>query len=929
MPDVFDSIPSPIDDARGRGSLATTGAVAAPGSDPFADIPSPIDDAKIRAGVPVFDPKQQFPGHGIEYGAQELAKGTLSTSALPSEASGAFGYLRKMLPSYFTDPVDTQSSKDFAAKLEASQAQPPLIDVYGTGNSRLPTGSDVAGLTNKLGLNNLTPQSSTEGLIGAAARGVGSTIPTLVATGGAAIAPQLAAGAGGGLGSELASRLDPGSWWAPVIGGLVGGLGFGSSAQALSKMATARAAQAAVDQSARALADAKSSLTSPVASFDAKNAAEDSFSQAQQFHLARQADAEQAINSAKDSVVSAAQGQIDSSKSALTQAISDGKLHADVANSANSSVADAAIQQTRAAALAHAGDIGAKIEGLAASHGASLDLDDAGQVLQDRARTFLTDELPARESAAWAPVDQAIDRGTPTPITSTLDAIDRISARGGELASAVAKFSPNPGPALAKILAPFREASPGSLSEVLGEAPGAASLPDRIKTATGILAKGSSSPVPLSSIRSALHGEDPEAIDEALRSMHTSGDIALSGRDNPTARTAEDSLDYKSLDMQQARVLKPSGGTLGSPTAPSWQAVRTLRSSIGEAMSNPVVLRDIPRQHLEQLYATITDDLKTTAETHGVGDEFDQANKASRVLRGFAEGPLAKIIDGPKVSSDPAFAPGKVASSLLSSGRSSGQVLEALRSEPSLSRGVDELAAAHLRTTAGRSAAWTSLSPNAREALLPDAGERNSLDALLADKAAIPASQREAIAAIKATQRSGVQVPDIASITASHAATVHQAETTIEAAKLAHSDAIAKVRSAASDAIANAKLERDSALRAQTRKALVLQETHSRASDALTSAKAAQRPTLHNGLTYGLEGLVGGGIGEHVGEAASHLLGLTGLDPGVSALVGTIAPMAARAGRAVLTGPNVRNMLTGAAAGAATGQNALGPSARP
>ena len=157
---------------------------------------------------------------------------------------------------------------------------------------------------------------------------------------------------------------------------------------------------------------------------------------------------------------------------------------------------------------------GKSLADLAASRTAETDPDKIGQVIQASGHNFLTSTLPKYEEAVHGQVNGAMN-GVETPIDSLLDRVLAIAGKGGEMASAISRLSPNIGAALRGSLAKF--IPPEGEAEATGEAL-------------------------------------PKALPEA---------------DTP-------------------------------PTpVPTWQDVKQFRSALGEAKSNPMVLRDFGEQNLD------------------------------------------------------------------------------------------------------------------------------------------------------------------------------------------------------------------------------------------------------------------------------------------------------------------------------------------
>lgn len=68
------------------------------------------------------------------------------------------------------------------------------------------------------------------------------------------------------------------------------------------------------------------------------------------------------------------------------------------------------------------------------SMGSSITAQDAGKFAQDRAREWLSKTMPAKEAAAWSPVDSAIPKTTPVVIGAFEHSLNDIVTKGGSLA---------------------------------------------------------------------------------------------------------------------------------------------------------------------------------------------------------------------------------------------------------------------------------------------------------------------------------------------------------------------------------------------------------------------------------------------------------------------------------------------------------------
>lgn len=174
----------------------------------------------------------------------------------------------------------------------------------------------------------------------------------------------------------------------------------------------------------------------------------------------------------------------------------------------------------------------------------------------------------------------------------------------------------------------------------------------------------------------------------------------------------------KSLQRALGAVKEGQEEGLVAPT--SWKDIKTLRSTLGDAMSNPKVLNDVGSQNLSHLYAALSEDMRRSLVPLGLDSAFDSANASSKSLYDFAEGTIGKIVKGPRANSED-LAPEAVAKLFLGEGGRGGTGLAALRAE--LPSSANALAAAGLRQ-----GQWGKLAPEAKEALVPDAQLRNTLD---------------------------------------------------------------------------------------------------------------------------------------------------------------------------------------------------------
>lgn len=162
----------------------------------------------------------------------------------------------------------------------------------------------------------------------------------------------------------------------------------------------------------------------------------------------------------------------------------------------------------------------------------------------------------------------------------------------------------------------------------------------------------------------------------------------------------------------------------GGPS--TWNDVKYLHERLGDTLNGPATVKDVSDAEAKQIYGALQQDRRAVAQSVGVGTQFDQANATAQNLYKLSEGPVAKLVAGPKPSVDDPL-PGVAAKSLIGRGKTTGSDLSALRAE--MPDAVDEITAAHLRTSPQD---WTRLSPEAKAALVPEAGHRDLLNRALA-----------------------------------------------------------------------------------------------------------------------------------------------------------------------------------------------------
>ena len=206
--------------------------------------------------------------------------------------------------------------------------------------------------------------------------------------------------------------------------------------------------------------------------------------------------------------------------------------------------------------------------------------------------------------------------------------------------------------------------------------------------------------------------------------------------------------------------LKPSQVGAGRATKPgpeavarteqSWQDAAVLKTALGDAMANPQIVKDIPAQQLSSLYQAQTMDMRQALadNAHRMSADplaaFDQANAQLSRLYSVAEGPMSRIVAGPRPSAaDPR--PEDVAVRLMNEAKRGGTDLAILRRE--MPEAVDELVAAHLREHPEE---WTRFSPEAKDALLPGIDRQHAIDVAIAGREGATENHQAAVAAARA-----------------------------------------------------------------------------------------------------------------------------------------------------------------------------------
>lgn len=219
-----------------------------------------------------------------------------------------------------------------------------------------------------------------------------------------------------------------------------------------------------------------------------------------------------------------------------------------------------------------------------------------------------------------------------------------------------------------------------------------------------------------SKLQEILHSDPDAAPTLAVLSSNKPAQLLAALQRTPAGAETADILDSAPGEA-------PPTETIGVDSPTTWSAVRAMRSRLGDALANrKSPLYDMDENQKRALYGAISEDLKDTASKNGAGDLFSNFNQESTRLYDLAGGPIGKLASAEN--------PASAVTRLLGQGSKTGQDLSALRAE--IPAAADAIAAAHIsqpdylpdwRQTGAKSV----LSPEAREALIPDEAARGWL----------------------------------------------------------------------------------------------------------------------------------------------------------------------------------------------------------
>jgi hypothetical protein len=319
------------------------------------------------------------------------------------------------------------------------------------------------------------------------------------------------------------------------------------------------------------------------------------------------------------------------------------------------------------------------------------------------------------------------------------------------------------------------------------------------------------------------------------------------------------------------------------PSVPSasWQDVKTLRSNVGEALSNPQIVESIGKQNAKKIYAALSQDQRDAlgGVSPELADQFDAANAEASRLYDVASGPVAKIISGPKASIKDA--PGEVPGRFL--GAKDGYELNALGQE--IPAAVDHLGAYALRADPK---AFAKMEPEVQEQLIPDKSHRDAVLSSVNELDAAPKASADAIARSKALRDSVIAQ-----------AKLKGALDKKNATSASNASAIAAKQTKESEA----QVLADVAKRAKERLAAAQAGVAPKEAPAGLTDQSLVKAMKRLGLSYEL-GDIGGSLGERAGNALGA--GIPGFGTAgrvVGTGLGLALPGVARGVRDTITDP--------------------------
>lgn len=369
------------------------------------DVPDAPQGQGVPAGwlddlpdVPVQQQQGGSAGSWPEY-AKHLGK--LGLSSLVEGAEGLAGTLgdvaavgNKYLPSVMTRPIGSF----FDSTMSKEPTQP------------FPTAQSVSELVSSAGLQpeHVEPQGAAERYGSALVRAIPAAAAGAV-TGPAKLA-LLSAG-GGAIGGEAAHEFAPESTWAPVLGGLLGGIGTAGATRLVQNLTGAKAAWTNYTDAAGRLAEAERTLA------DAKQAA-------------------LAAGEANDPAI------VKQAQFALEDAKAEADRHFSETQRFSSGIRDTALTEAQGQAGLAGRKADQQLEALAAAHGDVTTPQAAGERVQDLARQWLNETAPAKHAELWYPVDEVVGARTPVDLGGFHKALSDITSSAGSLEPVVGRLKP-------------------------------------------------------------------------------------------------------------------------------------------------------------------------------------------------------------------------------------------------------------------------------------------------------------------------------------------------------------------------------------------------------------------------------------------------------------------------------------------------------
>ena len=177
------------------------------------------------------------------------------------------------------------------------------------------------------------------------------------------------------------------------------------------------------------------------------------------------------------------------------------------------------------------------------------------------------------------------------------------------------------------------------------------------------------------------------------------------------------------------QIKKERGIAPDQPLEATLDDMRKLRSVLGDAMTSPKLTEGVDAGKMNELYRALSGDMEG-AISKASGPEglaqFKKFNEEARRLYGIASGPVSDVISTTDKAGE-TIAPGDAVSATLKGSDKDGTRLAQLSSEPTLKKGLNEVAASQLRTGKGPGVTqgdpdkfFTTLAPESKTALFGD-----------------------------------------------------------------------------------------------------------------------------------------------------------------------------------------------------------------